>query len=160
MYLGHVLDQSGGNMKNILHKKNKAIGTQRMIPKLIKNLGKFTFEGAVIYIESLIRSSILYGSETMFNIKENDYRTLEAMEEAVLQKTFQTLRSCSRHLLYLESGMIPARYQIHRQMLNYIQYILLQPSDSLLSRVFFAQKTHHQKMIGSVVLPNYLLNRT
>ena len=34
--------------------------------------------------------------------------------------------------------MILARYQIHRQMLNYLQYILLQPSDSILSRVFFA----------------------
>ena len=101
MYLGYVLDQRGGNMKNILHKRNKAMGTQKIIQKLIKNLGKFTFEGAVIYIESLIRTSILYGSETMFNVKENKFRALEAIEESVLVKTFQTLRSCSRHLLYL-----------------------------------------------------------
>ena len=50
MYLGHVFDQRGGNMKNILHKRNKALGTQKIIQKLIKKLGKFTFEGAVIYI--------------------------------------------------------------------------------------------------------------
>ena len=36
--------------------------------------------------------------------------------------------------------MIPARYQIHRQMLNYLQYILTQPSNSLMARVFVAQQ--------------------
>ena len=38
--------------------------------------------------------------------------------------------------------MIPARYQIRRQMQNYLQYILLQPSNSVLARVFVAQKNN------------------
>ena len=58
----------------------------------------------------------------------------------MLQEVFQTKRSCSRHILYLESGMIPARYQIHRQMMNFLQYLLLQPDTSILNRVFRAQK--------------------
>ena len=113
LYLGHVLTKDGNNMPNILHKRNRSLGTQKLIPKLIKNLGGFTFEGGIIYLQSLLRTSILYGSETMFNIKEKEFRIIEAIEESVLQKIFHTKRSCSRHLLYLESGMIPARYQIH-----------------------------------------------
>ena len=75
----------------------------------------------------------------MFNLTEKDLRSIESIEESVLQSVFQTKKSCSRHLLYLESGMIHARYQIHRQMINFLQYILLQPGDSLLKKVFLAQ---------------------
>ena len=76
----------------------------------------------------------------MFNLTEKELRAIETTEESVLQAVFQTKRSCSRHLLYLESGMIPARYQVHRQMINFLQYILLQPKESLINRVFVAQK--------------------
>ena len=76
----------------------------------------------------------------MYNIKETDYRALERIEESVLQHIFSTKKSCSRHLLYLEAGMVPARYQIQRQVLNFLHYILQQPSNSLVYRVFEAMK--------------------
>ena len=160
--MGHVLSQDGGNMPNILNKKQKSIGTQKLIPKLIKNLGSFTFEGGMIYLQSLLRTSILYGSETMFNITEKEFRIIESIEESVLQNIFHTKRSCSRHLLYLESGILPARYQIHRQMMNFLQYLLLQPINSLLYRVFIAQKINPTKgdWVSNVLqlLINYNIN--
>ena len=68
-----MLAEDGTNMPNILHKRNRSLGTQKLIPKLIKNLGSFTFEGGIIYLQSLLRTSILYGSETMFNITEKEF---------------------------------------------------------------------------------------
>ena len=115
-YLGHVLSSKGGNMENIVSKSNKAIGTEKLILRLIKNLGPYTYKGALIYIQSLIRTSILYAAETMYSVNENEMRAIERIEESALQKIFKTKRSCPRHLLYLESGMYPARNQIHRQM--------------------------------------------
>ena len=38
--------------------------------------------------------------------------------------------------MYLETGLVPARYQINRQALNYLHYILNQPNDSILQRMF------------------------
>ena len=145
LYLGDVLSNDGSNTKNILHKRNKSIGTQKLIPKLIKHLGPYSFKAAVIYIKSLLRTSILYGAETMSNLTEKELPAIELIEESVLQAVFlqavfQTKKSCSRHLLYLESGMIPARYQVHRQMINFLQYIIIQPKDSLMNKVFNAQK--------------------
>ena len=49
LYLGDVLSNNGSNMKNIFHKRNKSIGTQQLIPKLIKHLGPYSFKAAVIY---------------------------------------------------------------------------------------------------------------
>ena len=140
LYLGYMLSQNKSNMPNINHKKNKSKGTQKQIPKLIEPLGIYRFESAIIYIESLLRSSILYGAETMNNVKELEWRELEKIEEAVLSKVFKTTRSCSRHLLYLEAGMVPARFLVRRQMLAFLQYILQQPTDSLLHRVYQAQE--------------------
>ena len=108
--------------------------------KLIEPLGPYRFESAWIYIQSLIRNSILYASEAMNNIKEKEYRALEGIEESVIIQVFQTLRSCPRHLIYLEAGMIPARYQVHRQVLNFLQYILQQPIESLLYRMLMAMR--------------------
>ena len=129
-------------MENITHKSNRAIGTEKLILKLIQNMGPYTFEGALIYIQSLIRTSTLYASETMYNVSENEWRALESIEESALIKVFKTKRSCPRYLLYLETGMYPARYQVHRQMLNFFQYILQQPGDSLLYRMFEVQQKH------------------
>ena len=51
LYLGHVMPQDGTNMKNIINKRNKSLGTQKQIPKMIKNLGPYTFEAALVYIK-------------------------------------------------------------------------------------------------------------
>ena len=77
MYLCYVLSKSTSNMPNVSHKRHKSIVTQKHIPKLIEPLGLYRFESAFIYIEALLRSSILYGAETMCNVKENDYREYE-----------------------------------------------------------------------------------
>ena len=41
--------------------------------------------------------------------------------------------------------MIPARYQVHRQMINFLQYLLTQPSESLLNRMYMTQKENPSK---------------
>ena len=145
MYLGHMLSQNGDNMPNIINIRNKSIGTQKKILNLIEPMGPYRFEGAIIYVLSLLRNSILYASETMCNIKEKELRAVENIEEAVLKKIFKTKFSCPWHLLYLEAGIIPARYQIHRQILVFLQYILQQPKDSLMHKVFEAEKRNPSK---------------
>ena len=112
---------------------------------MIENLGPYRFEGALIYIHTLIRTSILYAAETMYNVKEQELRALEQIEESVLQEVFITKRSCLKHLMYLDIGLYPARYQVHRQMLNFLQYILQQPSGSLLYRMFTVQQENPTK---------------
>ena len=72
---------------------------------MIEPLGPYAFESAFIYIQSLIRNSILYAAETMYKVKETDYRALEMIEESVMKKVFQTKKTCPRHFMYLEAEM-------------------------------------------------------
>jgi hypothetical protein len=103
-------------------------------------LGKYTFEGGLIYLNSLLRSSILYAAEIMYNVKENEIRLLERVEEHMLRKLFKTGQGCPIYQLYFESGHCPARYQVKRMKLVFYQYILKQEDNSLLFRFLMAQK--------------------
>ena len=80
-YLGLTPSEIGCNVKSIIEKRKQANGIIREIQFLIKGLGKFTFEGAMIYLNSLLRSSILFAAKAMYNLKENELRLLERIEE-------------------------------------------------------------------------------
>ena len=47
--------------------------------------------------------------------------------------------------MYLEAGMVPARYQVQRQVLNFLHYILQQPDTSPIHRVFIAMQMNPTK---------------
>ena len=76
-YLGVEISSDGRNTKTILRKRNKNIGKKKQITNLIKPLGIYTFECAIIFLNSLVRSSVLYATEAMYNINEKEMRQLE-----------------------------------------------------------------------------------
>ena len=112
-YLGFTISEDGSNHKNIEEKRKRAIGIIKVIQFLVKGLGKYTIECGMIYLNSLLRSSILFAAETMYDVKENDYRQLERIEEDMIRKLFKTSRGCPIFQLYLESGHLPARFYIN-----------------------------------------------
>ena len=139
IYLGVVVSSDGKNTKNIIHKRTRTFGTQKQIMHMVKESGKYTMECGIIYLNSLLRGSILYAVEAMMNVKEEDFRKIEQIEEGQLRLSFATNSSCPIHLMYLESGHMAARFQIKRIMINYFQYILHQNVDSILFKMLMAQ---------------------
>ena len=85
------------------------------------------------------RISLLYACETYVNLSEREYLLVESVEDNCLIKLLDTGRNCPRSILYLEIGEIPGRFQIMRLMLNYLQYILQEDKNSLISKFFHAQ---------------------
>ena len=138
-YLGVIISQNGSNMPDIKAKQNKALGTQKMIMNIIKGLGTYTFECGFIYLRSILRGSILYGTEVMFHITEMEKRTLEKIEESQMRNFFQTEKGCSIQIMYLDGGLVPARYLILGNKVNYLHYILNEDSNSLLLKFLQAQ---------------------
>jgi hypothetical protein len=144
-YLGFVISSDGSNTNNIEAKKKRAIGITKHIQYLIKDLGKFTIECGIIYLNSLLRSSILFAAEAMYDIKENDFRHIEMIEEDLLKKLFKTGKGCTIFQLYFEAGQIPARIAIKRMKIVFFRYILTQKEDSILFKFLMAQKNEPRK---------------
>ena len=120
-YLGYILSNDGTNIVGRKTKVNKSIGTRKVIKKtLIKGLGKYTVESEIIYFKSLLRGSILYATESMVSLKENDIKFIERAVEASLRDLVKTKVSAPRHLLYLELGILPAIFVIKHRQVMYI----------------------------------------
>ena len=133
-YLGFTISSRGDNMVNISVMKNKSIWIIRKIFTRLEslNLKKYYFECALIFLNVMLRSSILYACETYYNLKETDMRQIERIEEGFLRQLFKTPKGCPIAQLYLEAGHIPARFAIFQTRLLYLKYILHENPDSLL----------------------------
>ena len=134
-------------MKNINEMKNKSIWITNTIFDKMKtlNLGKYYFESALILLKVILRSSILFASETYYNLKETEIRTLERIEESFLRKLFKTTTGCPISQLYLETGHYPARFEVFRRRLLFLQNILKEKSDSLILKFVTLQLENPRK---------------
>ena len=125
-YLGFVISNTGDNMVNISSMKDKSIGIIRQIFSRLEslNLRRYYFECAMVFMNSMLRSSILYAAETYHNLKETELREIERIEETFMRKLLKTSKGCPIVQLYLRLGEIPARFAIMRMQLSFLQYIL------------------------------------
>ena len=115
LYLGFVLSSSGDNMAHINMIKKKSIGVIKKIFNRLNslNLQKYYFECSLIFLNVMLRPSILYGCDMMFNLKESEIRQIERIEENYMRKVLDTTRGCPIVQMYLELGHCPARIEIH-----------------------------------------------
>ena len=133
-YLGFTLSNKGDNSVNINAMKTKSIWLIRKL--FIKldglNLQKYYFECAMIFLNVILRSSILYACETYYNLTETQIRQLERIEEGFIRKLLKTSTGCPIVQLYLETGHIPARFAIKKARLQFLKSILEESQESLI----------------------------
>ena len=140
-YLGFVISSTGDNMAHIRKMKKQSIGViKRIISKLESlNLRKYFYECSKLFMNVMLRPSILYSIEMCYNMKEIEVRQIERVEEVYMRKILNTSRGCPITQLYLEFGQYPARFEIKKMRLLYLKYILEQPEDSQLKKFFKIQ---------------------
>ena len=122
-------------MKTIVPRRNKQNGKEKIISKIVKPLGQYTFECGRILLNSLIRNSVLYGSKGMYNITENKIGEIERIEEKQMKNICQekTGIQVPLHIMYLDGGHISPDSPI-------MQYIIQHDEKSLLYQMVDAKK--------------------
>ena len=140
-YLGFILSNTDNNMAHINYLKKKSHGTIRTTLNRLNsmNLGIYYFECALILMNVMVRSSLLYACDTYYNLKETEVRQIERIEECFLRKILNTSKGCPITELYFSVGHTPARFEIQKMRLLFLQYILQQDEESLLKRFFLLQ---------------------
>ena len=140
-YLGFTLSNLGDNMVNIRALRNKSIGTIRKIFTKLKSLHlkKYYFETGMLFMNIMLRSSILYACETYYNLKENEIRQLERIEENYMRQLLKTKKGCPINQMYCELGQVPARFDIFKIQLFFLKNILSQEEDSMIRKFFQLQ---------------------
>ena len=87
----------------------------------------------------MLRSSILYASECYYNMKEQEIRQLERIEENFMRQLLKTKKSCPINQLYTELGQVPARFDIIKLRLFFLKYILDQDTESSILKMYQLQ---------------------
>ena len=115
-------------MANINAVRNKSIGVIKKIMTKLDSLSlmNYYFECAMIFLNVILRPSILYACETYYNLTETQMRQIERIEEGFLRQVFKTTKGCPIVQLYLEVGQVPARFECQRMRLLYMKNILQQ----------------------------------
>ena len=140
-YLGFTISNRGDNLVNITELKNKSIGVIRSIFNRLESLHlkKYYFECGMLFMNIMLRPSILYACETYYNLKESEIRQIERIEEGYMRRLLKTTKGCPINQLYFELGQIPARFEILKLRLLFLKYILDQEEESLINKFFKLQ---------------------
>ena len=140
-YLGFVISSSGDNMAHIRSAKSKGTGVISKILSKLKslNLQKYYFECAMILLNAILRPSLLFACDMIYNMKESEIRQLERVEEHYLRKVLNTGKGCPIVQLYLEMGHTPARIEIQKMRCLFLHYILQQNETSTVNKMFKLQ---------------------
>ena len=93
-------------------------------------LKQYYYECAKIFMNVLLRGSILYASECYYGLSEKDLRRIEKIEEQFMRKVFKTGRNCPIAQMYLEFGQWPARFEIMKKRCLFLKCILNQNENS------------------------------
>ena len=80
----------------------------------------YYYECDIIFMNVMLRPSILYATETYYNLHESQTRQIDRIEEGFLGQIFKTGRGCCIIQLYLNEGIVPARFEIQRYRLLYL----------------------------------------
>ena len=130
-------------IKNILSRRNKGIALINEINTILSEmmLGDEHFEVSVLLRNAILASSLLFNSETWYNISKSDIKMLESVDERYMRKILNCPVKTPKCIMYLELGLSPLRFTIQSRRLNFLKYILDQSEESLIKNVFLEQKS-------------------
>ena len=83
--------------------------------------------------------------ECYYNLKENEIRSLERIEEIFMRQLLKTTKGCPIVQLYLELGHTPVRFAIMKSRLFFLKYIVDQEENSLILKFFNLQLENPSK---------------
>ena len=78
---------------------------------------------------ALFISSILFNAQAWRNFTENDFNELQKLQLRLLRKIVDAPKSISKSFLFLELGVLPIRYEIHRRQITFLHHIINLESD-------------------------------
>ena len=84
-YLGFIISSTGDNLANIRSVRNRSNGIIRKIFEKLEslNLRKYYFECGILFLNTMLRSSILYACESYYNLRETRLITMRSKPDFV-----------------------------------------------------------------------------
>ena len=125
------------NLQNVVARKAKGLGVINQISAILEDFcfGPYHIEIDLILRSSLLVNSVLTNCEVCYGLTMQDVR----------RKLLEAPSSSPKCMLYLETELKPIRFVIKMRRLMFLQYVLKEDSNSLISKFFHAQDSAPQR---------------
>ena len=143
-YLGDQLNKNAKNKETIDDRKSKGYGIVSEIMAILSEipLGKYRVDIGLKLRQAMLVNGILFNSEGWHSVTEEDIRTMEKVDEALLRSILQTHPKTPLEFLYLESGSISIRHILSSRRINFLRTILERDEEELTKRVLREQQSN------------------
>lgn len=146
-YLGIWLESNGSNNETFKERRNKLLPEITVIHDKLKDmkLGKFHVQTALQLRESILMGKLLYGTEVMFNIGNDNMKVINQIDTIFLRKLLDTPCSTPIINIYQDLGILTPNHLIIRKRIMYLQHILNSKETSLIKMTFLVQNKKTKK---------------
>lgn len=140
-YLGDIVRADGKNFSNVQSRMSKGLGIISQIMTILQTVsfGEKYFHIALSLREAMFLNGILTNADVWYHFTKNDPKELEIVDRLLLQKILSVPDSTPNEALYLETGCIDIDTVIKGKRVNFLQYLIKEKEETMLSKVFKAQ---------------------
>ena len=141
-YLGDIISANGCN-NNLIQdrvKKAKSIIISALSLCNDLTLGQHYIESALLLYHAIFLASVLFNSQAWTNITKTQMSQLRTVQLKYLKRTLQVPNSTPNAFTFLELGILPIDFEIHKRQLMFLHHIhTLSPEDPV-HKIFQQQK--------------------
>ena len=124
--LGDIINKKGNNMTMIKERVRQATTKMISIFGMVDyaTFGAFTLQARVQCYKSLYLPAIIYDCQPWSNITMNEINCLSKVQIKFLKRVLRVPVTTPNAFVYLELGVLPIIYEIHKRQIRYLHKIL------------------------------------
>ena len=125
-YLGDIFQQNGRNSELVKDRLKRGLKVILKIEAIMSEVqfGKHTIIVSLLLYKALFLSSILFNSQAWRNFTKKDFSELQTLQLRLLKKLVSAPSSISSSFLFLELGILPIKFEIHKRQLTFLHHIV------------------------------------
>ena len=142
-YVGDILQANGRNSELIKDRVTRGMKVMLQIEAVMSEI-PFGIHTMIVYLllyRALFLSSTLFNAQAWRNLAEKDILQLQTLQLKLLKKTLKLPSSISSSFIFLELGVLPIRYEIHKRQLSFAHHIANLPHDDPVYQLYTNMKS-------------------
>ena len=140
--LGDMLSANGSNSDLILDRVKKAKAVIISILSLCSaiNLGYHCFRVILLLYRVVFLASVLFNAQTLTNLTKSQFDQLRTIQLKFLKRMIRTPNATPNAFTFLELGVLPIDYEVHKRQLVFLHHILTLPQSDPVYKLYEKQK--------------------
>ena len=137
-YLGDIFNALGNNEDLIADRIKRGTAAMVSIHGFMRetSVGPYTLSVYLLLHNAILLSSILFNCQAWSNITEKQIKELRTLQLRYLKKMMGVRSATANAFVYLELGVLPIEYEIHKRQISFLHHIINLSEDDPVKKVW------------------------